>query len=505
MVGTLIFSVLVSSGVGVVAADEMVSGQPKIKVLAPDHRVVPGEEVRLGLTLLNEGDIDQGGPAEFEQRVKTARATTVELKSGNAPVVVRTGKVPAGSVPEGTKGPFEFTVAVGEDAEPGRYRLPVEISYEYTSSVEYGTGQPRYNDFSREVTRYITVVVEDRAQFRIVRSESDVPVSGSGKLRLSLKNVGNEAARNANVVVRSTDRGLRISGSRTAESYVGRWEPGELASLSYDVSVLNSSTQRSYTVEVTTTFEDGQGIRRTSNQLTTGVNALPEQTFEVREIESNLNVGDEGNLTGEIVNTGPREVRNAVVMLSLSETSNFHATESEYSVGDLAPDESAKFNFEIEVNDEAEAGKRQLSFFVRYRNDDGDLQRSDSVDVRVDVGEKQREFEVELVNTTLAKGSSEVVRMRVTNAVNQTLTDIRAKMYASSPLSSPDSEAFVSRLKPGETTTIELKLGASSSAITKTYPATIDFQYDNEQGETKLSDTYRVPVKVTKSSGGGGV
>ncbi len=81
---------------------------------------------------------------------------------------------------------------------------------------------------------------------------------------------------------------------------------------------------------------------------------------------------------------------------------------------------------------------------------------------------------------------------------------MNAKVYADDPISTGDDEAFVSSLAPGETETIAFSFAATGSALSKTYPVSMDFQYDDTDGETKLSDYYQVPLAVHESGGSGG-
>ena len=71
-------------------------------------------------------------------------------------------------------------------------------------------------------------------------------------------------------------------------------------------------------------------------------------------------------------------------------------------------------------------------------------------------------------------------------------------------LTSSDDEAFIDRLESGETETITFAISAGGSALSKSYPVSLDFQYDDADGDTLLSDTYQVPVTVEEPEGGEG-
>ncbi|MFT4885686.1 MAG: putative membrane protein, partial [Natronomonas sp.] len=85
---------------------------------------------------------------------------------------------------------------------------------------------------------------------------------------------------------------------------------------------------------------------------------------------------------------------------------------------------------------------------------------------------------------------------------DETVTDVSAKVFASQPLSMSDDEAFIDELEPGETARIPFRVSAAGNAMEKAYPISIDFQYVDESGETRLTDSYRVPVDVEEQSGG---
>jgi len=72
-------------------------------------------------------------------------------------------------------------------------------------------------------------------------------------------------------------------------------------------------------------------------------------------------------------------------------------------------------------------------------------------------------------------------------------------VFTDSPLGSDDDEAFVSSLEPGESETLVFDLSADSGATAKSYSFSMDFRYDDERGDTKISETYRIPVQVTEN------
>ncbi|MDY6818790.1 MAG: sialidase, partial [Halobacteriales archaeon] len=104
----VILVVVASSGLAVASP----RGSPDLSAYAPDNRVTPGDETRLGIVVLNSGDIDVGGSPDEERRITTARNVRLTMQRGTAPIKVESGTQPVGNVPEGRVGPIYFDISV---------------------------------------------------------------------------------------------------------------------------------------------------------------------------------------------------------------------------------------------------------------------------------------------------------------------------------------------------------------------------------------------------------
>ena len=479
-----------------------VTGEPALSVTLADNQVSPGESATLQLTLMNEGKLEDSSlrNPSLNQRVTTARGVTVSLKSGDAPIDVETNARSVGSLPEGSTPGLPFSVSVTEDAEPGTYTLPVRVSYTHTSNIDETLGVQTEEEVTKRFTVKVRVV--DESRFEVADASSDVSVGDDGMVRLNLTNVGTQAARDASVTVTSNNGQVTFSGSPTAQSYVGAWNAGETKTVEMKASVAKSAARRNFSLSAVVDYEDDDGVATTSKNLAFGIVPDQEQTFAVENVQSTLRVAQEGQLSGEIVNRGPNEARNVVVVFQPSNPT-VNPTETEYAVGTLAPGERASFSFDTEVTSEAEAGPRQFSLQTRYRNLDDEQRTGDTMDVQASVGQRLSEFSIEGVDATLEAGSSGELRLSVTNNREEPLSDISAKLYPESPLSASDDEAFVETLEPGESATVVFGVSAGGGALEKTYPVKVDFRYDDSEGETSISDTYQVPVQVTEPTQSG--
>jgi len=493
----LVVLIVTASGVALASA----RGNPALSVLAPDNELTPGEDTELEIYLQNAGDVDYASSAAEEARVTTARNVRVALDAEDAPIEIDTGTTPIGNVPEGVTSAIPFEVSVDEDAEAGEYTVTATVSYRYTEQIS-GV-PPVYQERDRSRDLEFTIVIEDDARFSVVEASAEDLYGTSGPITLTLENVGTATARNANVAVESGTSQLTFGTDAAASTFVGNWAPGETRTVTLEGSLAAGANSRSYPISASVDYENTDGESETSETIRTGVTPRVESRFSIQDVQSTLAVGREGRVTGQITNDGLSDARNAVLVLS-ADNRNLEPTETEYSLGDLGAGESTAFNFDVEVSESAAGGPRQLSFTVRYRDADNAVTESDPIDARVDVGADRATFAVNPVSATLQPGGSGLLELEVTNQGDEPVTAVSAKLFANSPLSTSDDEAFIDRLEPGQTETITFAVSAGGSALAKTYPVSMDFQYDDADGDTLLSDTYQIPVTVEAPAEEGG-
>jgi len=494
---------MVTPAVAQTASSGQVYGSPDIDVFTSTSEFEPGTQSQLRLTLRNNGEIDQSGPERYESRVTTARGVTVEARPGDAPVEINTGTIGAGNVPTGTVDLSPIDITVSENATPGTYRIPVEVSYTYTRLVDYDPSGAEYTDNTRTRTHYVTVRVRDQPRFEVVETETTAQVGDTGDLSVTIENTGTRAATDASVTATSrSDELVFGTASESSTAQVGRWAVGERRTVNYTVSLAEDATVRGYTVNLDVDYTDTDGIARTSRTLNIGVTPVEEQSFSLENVTTNLRVGADGTVSGTVVNDGPKRVDDPVLRFS-SSNPNINVESSEYALPDLEPGDSADFSYEVGVSDAANANVQQLNLSVAYRNNRGNTRVSDSLTTNAEIAPHRDRFVVEVVNNTIEAGSERALRVRVTNNGDEPLTNIEAKAFVSDPLSSGNDEGIISELPPGESEEFTIALSAGANALPKRYPVSFDFQYEMPDGDTEVSQTYTTPIEVIESEGGG--
>lgn len=399
---------------------------------------------------------------------------------------------------------IEVQATAAESATVGEY--PVQASVSYTD----GDNQPaRSGPIALGVE--VGQSVDD---FEVVNVDSNVPVADQGSVSVTLNNT-DENATEATVSLQSLSTDLLFGRTANATQFVGDWNLGERRTIEFQVTASNDTERRSYPFQTSVTYRDSRNQRTQDGPYTIGVTPLREQAFSLANATSNLSVGGEGEVTATIVNEGPQPIRNAVVRLTVG-NQDITIQQEEIAIGTLQAGEAANVSFPIEVSDNAQPGSQQFSFVIEYDDQEGNPRQSDRLETQIEIepeqdplGVGQRALQVQGENGSqdqqgdpLTPGGSKVVTIPVTNNRDVPLHNIEAQAFTNDPLSLAGDQAFVSELGPGETANLTFEVSASGDARPGTYPLSMDFQYETPDGDTKLSDTYKVPVEIEAESGG---
>ena len=490
----------IDAGAGQAQSDAVVRGRPDLSVMLPDSTVTPGRTNELTLQVANDGTLNFGS-AQNRQIVTTARNVRVEADAGGTPMTVETDQMGIGSVTEDQPREFSVAVDVPDDIEPGTYDLDVELRYSYRSFQGGAPIGSSANERTRVITEEVEIEVKDRARFAVVGVDADAQIGDSGTLAVDVENTGSEPAYRADVGLTSTASGLTFDGADSSTARLGELAPGETSTVTYDVTVAPDSPVREYAINADVRFEDPEGISRTDEDLSFGVFPQAEQEFTIDDVSSDLRVGEDGDLVGTVTNDGPATARNVVVRYA-DDSPNVIPIEDSVAVGTLEAGESVEFRLPLEISGEAEAIGRVAGLTVRYRNDDDELRQYDDVEAVYTVGAERDDFLVEVDDREVETGSTQTINVTVTNNLDETVSDVEARLFADSPLDSENDEGFTESLEPGESTTMTFTLSADGGATAKTYPVSFDFRYDDADGNSQLSDTSRVAITLVESEGG---
>ena len=420
-----------------------------------------------------------------------ARDSTLTLSTSNPEVSLGASESATRFVSEWAQGEnrtFTFDAALGDTATAGNYSLDAVVDFEKPSGT---VGE------SPSIT--VPLRAHPEMTFAASNLQSSLSIGGTDTVSGTITNTGPMTA---------TDAVVQFDGTGTAQAVgggyaVGSLAPGESADFSFRVTVDEGVDAGPKQFGIQASFRNAEGDQLQSDVVDIRVPVgATDPGFEIRNVESTLRVGEKGSLEGTIVNTRDTAVENAVVNFPDPGPTVTPVGDS-VAIGSLEPGEATNFSFDVEVTSSADAGPRQFDLDVSYRDQDNAVRASGAIPTQIGVGPQSPEFDVEPVDGSLNAGSGGTFEVTVTNTRDFTVSDVSAKIYTDSPLSTADDEAFIDELEPGESRTIVFQLSADGGATEKTYPVQMDFQYDDDESDTIISDTYQIPVDVTTGSGGG--
>jgi hypothetical protein len=497
-------------------------GEPDLAVALADPVVEPGTETTVDLTIVNTGRIERG--AELDEPTATARGVTVTVDDEDAPVEVSTVETAIGSIPPGESVTVPVRVTAPASADGDEGELEVDLEYTFTEIDDDGTA----DDESESDEFDVDIEVGERSRFEIEDAETDAQVGTDGTVDVELENVGEADAENVRVTARSPTGGVTIgagSGGGTATgsdtpqqpdgnggsnaslneradmstesaAFLGELDEGDDETVSFDSRIDPDLSVESYLLEVTVVYEDEDGILRESATLATAVEPTGAQTFELDGVDSTLEVGESGTITATLENTGPESVETPVVRAEPA-SDRIDIGENQVAVADLDENETANVSFDADVSGQADPGPRPVTFTVEYGVDDERLD-SDPFVRRVPVRDEQSAFTVTAPDAEIPAGTTETVRLNVTNNRGERLSNINVFLFPDGPLAVDSDEAFISELEPGESETVAVEVTVDETASQREYPLEVDFRYDTETDDDLISQVYQVPITAAE-------
>ncbi|WP_459192615.1 COG1361 S-layer family protein [Halosimplex sp. J119] len=502
VVATVVLLVL-APVVGVGAADEHeVTGHPGIDVSVPDTDFQPGEQTSLQVILLNDGNVTSGSASnpQLEQQVTTARAVRVSVDDDHdAPVSVKTNERAIAQLPDGSSTPVEFRMDVDQNAEPGTYKLPVNVSYNYTEAVDPQTGETDHNSTWKNFT--VGLTIEEAAQFSVTNVESTARIGATGTVDVTLRNTGSAVARNASVLLESQNADMTFGQASSSSRYVdGAWEPGERRTISYRVSASQSASQQRYAFGATVNYEDEDGTPMQSQSLSLGVTPEPEQSFSVTSVDSDVAVADDGPVTVTVRNDGPAEVRDASVTITSSSSAlvfGGSASASEY-IGTWGPNETRELTVDTTATPDADSRSYSLQASVSYEDTEGDPGESGTLQfgVRPDP-EVEYEFEATNVSSNLRVGEEGTLSGTITNTGDARADSVVVVFESESANVSPlEREYSIGMLRVNRSKEFSFDVDVSEAAEAGPRQFTLRPTYRNKDDERREAESFDVRQRV---------
>jgi len=192
------------------------------------------------------------------------------------------------------------------------------------------------------------------------------------------------------------------------------------------------------------------------------------------------------------------------------------------SAGTLVPGQvSMPLTFDIKIWDSAPAGKytMKVDLTYQYQKDvqvDGNASNNqldynmlyqhvnETHEIFIIVRE-QADFEVIEVSGDLLPGKPGILSVTFQNTGEEKASRATARLRLSDPLSSTDYTAYLGDMEPGDESRAMFNIDVDSDATSKAYSVKAEIEYEDAEGETRISDNIYVPAQVRELEEGRGI
>lgn len=383
--------------------------------------------------------------------------------------------------------PTQFTDGAIKDVD---YKLDVVLNYSK-------------DNVTNSIYSNISLTPDEERDISLDITDGILPVGGYGSMELELENKNDIDMNSISVNLRSKNSDLSISGQNRLESRYRLDNLQNEESTTFTVlGILSSNAieDAKYPVEATISYEDNNEIKNTITKEIEFI-ADEEQKVSTSIDEGDLSEGMDDSIDIKTTNEGPKDVQD--ININIQTRNDLIVKTTKYNIENIKSGETDTSSIPVEVPLNTNTLNQEIDIVVDYTYDDIPHSVSSSSIEKFKLEELSKEFDISVINNSeVARGGESVIQINVTNNRDERISNVDAEFSANSPLSISDSSSYISSLDSGESAVVNVTTSVSSDATVNSYPLDLDFQYDDKNGNTRLSEVYSVQVNVIESDSG---
>jgi len=319
---------------------------------------------------------------------RSVSATLVLSSSGSAAASTATGA--AASALPGSSFACASVIGssktfVGDLAKGDSFKLEYLIQPSDIGVCSFGLLLDYYDVSGNALKETLPIGIEVQrydVDFKVI----DVSYSGASpgstiNITVSLQNVGSAAAKDASVTLNFAAPFTAIGSS---EMYVGSYNSKESKELDFKASVDSTADIKAYNIPVAIDYFDMAGVKHNiPKSIGIQVDGKPEIKAFLEKTDL-FTEGTKGKITVTVVNKGFAQVK--FLNLKLLSTENYDVSSStEAYIGNLDSDATDSQEFEIQMKNNATAGKIPLKFDITYKEQNSNIDHVDPVNLELSV------------------------------------------------------------------------------------------------------------------------
>lgn len=387
--GIFIISLILAAIITPAAAGEkFLYGSPDLRVaITGTNEFSPGEEATVSLRVENTGlntvKIVRSEIISREDNPNTAKMAVVGLRSGSAPLTIKTDDQMIGDIDGGESATASFTVQFDEDAKGGIYTVPVSIEYTYLSSAEqHSQDYIQYFYDTKVVQKELQIIVKPDVRLLVTDIQTEaINVGTEGYVTITVQNIGSEDARSATLKIERSEKSPLIPTD--ASAYIGDFTAGSTVTRKFKVAVSTNAEPREYPLTTYLEYEDRNGQVVTTEPKDFGVITGGKIEFTAISPPAVVSPGQKTVIDVKYKNIGEAPVYRVTARISAVDP--FTSNDDTSYLGDLAPGETAIARYILNVDSGATEKVYGLDSEIRYRDSLDNTQISKTMKVEVEV------------------------------------------------------------------------------------------------------------------------
>jgi len=156
------------------------------------------------------------------------------------------------------------------------------------------------------------------------------------------------------------------------------------------------------------------------------------------------------------------------------------------------------YQFQKDVQLDGNASNNQIDYNMLYQH----VNETHEIFIIV---KEQADFEATEITSDLLPGKPGILSITFQNTGEETASMATARLRLSNPLSSTDYTAFLGDMEPGDESRARFNIDVDPEAIPKAYSVKTEIEYEDAEGQMRISDFIYVPAQVRDQEEGKGI
>ncbi|WP_435344591.1 hypothetical protein [Haloarchaeobius sp. HRN-SO-5] len=371
-----------------------------------------------------------------------------------------------------------FTVASTNVTETQEYAFIARVAYDDENNNRQQSAPFRFG-----------LTPDDEQTFSLSDVSADLQVGDDGTVTATVTNEGPRDVQDA--VVRLTSEDPDVI-AQVSQYPVGDLESGESATIELPVSIARDAKAIPRQFSFVVAYQTGDDEPRQSETLSTQLDVDERvAAFQIVDVDSSVQVGEDGTLSVTLENTDAANATDAVVTLRTQsgELLVGRAPNGSRFVGSWPTDAERTVEFTVSSTNVTEVQQYPLSVAVDYEDEDGDSRRSEAQTFGVQPLSEQ-DFALADFDSTLRVGEEGAVSGTVTNVGPGTAYEAAIEVTTQSEsVIIQEAEIPLGTLEPGENASFRIPAEVVADAEETDRRLTFRVVYQNQDDEDRRSRT----------------